>query len=132
MLLRRSRSLLGIIGIGCVVLSLAKDYLFVGQAGFGFSQVIVFSYGLILFVAAYRTPKDQSLRSDWLRLSVIFIGGGGLALGLGLHYLVDGHWEHFFRLQLVVWEVSSLIILLGVLHIHRTILVWTIESLPPC
>ena len=123
--LRGSRSLLGIIGIGCVVLSLAKDYLFVGQSGFGFSQFIVTVYGLILFVAVYRTPKDQSLRSDWLRLIVIFGGGGGLALGLGLHYLIDGHWVHFWRLQVVLWGVSSWIALIGVFHLHRNILAWT-------
>ena len=87
--LRGSRSLLAIIGIGCVVLSLAKDYLFHGQVGLGFSQFIVALYGLILFVAVYRTPKDQSLQSDWFRLIVIFGGGGGFVLGLGLHYLMN-------------------------------------------
>ena len=125
MILRGSRSLLAIIGIACVVLSLAKDYLFVGQAGFGFSQFIVTVYGLILFVAVYRTPKDQSLQSDWLRLMAIFGGGGGLALGLGLDHLIDGHWLHFWRLQVVLWGISSLIILIGVFHLHRNIPIWT-------
>jgi len=128
MILRSPRLLLTIIGIGCVVLGLTKDYLVDGQAGFGLYQFIVALSGLILLVAVHRTPKDQSLRSDWLRLIVIFSGGGGLALGLGLDYLIDGHWMHFWKLQTVVLAASSWIILIGVLRLHRYNLVWTIAA----
>ena len=81
-----SRFILAIAGLGCVILSLAKDYLFVGQSGFGFSQSIVSCYGLILFVAAYQTPQSQPLQKDWFRLFVILLAGGVLLLGLLLHH----------------------------------------------
>ena len=124
--MRGSRSLLAIIGIGCVVLSLARDYLFVGQAGFGFSQVIVGFYGLILFVAAYQTPQSQPLQKDWLRLFVILLAGGVLLLGLFLHQFIDGHWVHFWRAKVLVLILSFSLSLIGCFDCQRNFSLWLV------
>ncbi|MDC0038453.1 SGNH/GDSL hydrolase family protein [Gammaproteobacteria bacterium] len=79
------------VGLFCTGIALLYDYLIGGQSGFGSSQAVLASYGVISFVAAYTTHREQLIRARWLRSLAVGIAGVGLFLGLILHNLIDGH-----------------------------------------